>query len=140
MAEEQITYSVVVDTDVKGEESLDKVQQTVEETGEGFQTLQRQIRDTKKGLQEAAAAGDKARFDKLKNQLQDLNDEMEAVQNSSKDFKDALGELPGPAGQAGSAIKSVEGQFKLLAANPILIVITGLVGAFMALKESLNRT
>lgn len=140
MAEEQITYSVVIDTDVKGEDKLEKTQQTVEETGDSFNTLQRQIRDTKKALQEAAAAGDKARFNQLKDQLNDLNDELEAVQTSSKEFKDQLSELPGAAGAAGSAIGGVEKQFKLLAANPILIVITAIVGAFMALRESLQRT
>jgi len=91
-------------------------------------------------LQKAAAAGDSVTFNKLKAQLDELEDGLEAVQLKSKQFDDQLASLPGPAGAAGNAIKGVDGAFKLLAANPVVAVIGALVGIFLALKKSLEST
>jgi len=112
----------------------------VEKTGNKFTALSRQIRETKIALQEAAAAGDTVKFNKLKSQLDDLDDSLEKTTLQSKQFDDALAGLPGPAGQAGNAIKGVDGAFKLLVANPIVAVIAAAVGIFLALKKSLEST
>ena len=112
----------------------------VDKTGNKFTALSRQIRETKIALQEAAAAGDTVKFNKLKSQLDDLDDSLEKTTLQSKQFDDALAGLPGPAGAAGNAIKGVDGAFKLLVANPIVAVIAAAVGIFLALKKSLEST
>jgi len=124
---------VEVKVKVTGGESADK-------TASKFTALNRQIRETKIALQQAAEAGDDVKFNQLKKQLDDLDDSLEATTLKSKQFDDALAGLPGPAGAAGNAIKGVEGAFKLLIANPIVAVIAGIVGVFLLLKRSLEST
>lgn len=140
MAENTSTYNAVINTEVKGTGDLDNLNKSVEETAEGFTRLQLRIRETQKALQQAAEEGDKAQFNKLKGQLEELEDQLEAVQLASGKFDDTLASLPGPAGAAGNAIKSVDGAFKLLAANPVVAVIAALGGLFLLLKESLTKT
>jgi hypothetical protein len=140
MAENTETYKVVIDTEVNGQSELEGLGSQVETTGGQFQRLQLQIRETQKQLQAAAAAGDTVKFEQLKGQLDELEEGLEKVQFQSKQFDDQLASLPGPAGAAGNAMKGLDGVFKIFAANPILAVIAGITGAFLALKESLERT
>ena len=140
MAENTTKYKVEVEAEVTGGDEIQDLGDKAEETGDKFTKLQLQIRQTQKDLQKAAAAGDSVTFNKLKAQLDELEDGLEAVQLKSKQFDDQLASLPGPAGQAGNAIKGVDGAFKLLAANPVVAVIGALVGIFLALKRSLEST
>jgi hypothetical protein len=119
---------------------MDNLNTATEETAEGFTKLQLRIRETQKALQQAAEAGDKTTFNKLKGDLEDLEDQLEAVNLGAAKFDDALSALPGPAGLVGNAMKSVDGAFKLLAANPVIAIIGVLAGLFMLLKESLDKT
>jgi hypothetical protein len=140
MADNTSKYTVEVEAEVTGGKAVEDLGDKAEETGDKFTKLQLQIRQTQKDLQAAAAAGDSVTFNKLKAQLDELEDGLEAVQLKSKQFDDQLASLPGPAGQAGNAIKGVDGAFKLLAANPVVAVIGALVGIFLALKRSLEST
>jgi hypothetical protein len=139
--EENVTrYTTIIETQVEGEEDVKGLGETVEDTSSEFQRLQRQILTTKQELQKAAAEGNKTEFNKLKGQLRDLEDQLEAVQINSSKFEDNLKQLPGPAGQVGSAIGNFDKLLKQLAANPIFIAVVVLTGLFFALKESLERT
>jgi hypothetical protein len=140
MAENQTTYKAVIETEVKGKEQLQEAGDAAEETAGKFTKLQLQIRQVQKDLQAAAAAGDTVKFNKLKAQLDDLEDGLEKVQFQSKQFEDQLAALPGPAGQAGNAIKGVGDAFKLLLANPVVATIGAIVGIFLLLKKSLEST
>ena len=140
MSDNTTTYKTVIETEVKGEDQIEQLGDQAEETAGKFQKLQLKIRQTQKDLQAAEAAGDKVKFNKLKKQLDDLEDGLEKVQLQSKQFEDQLATLPGPAGAAGNAIKGIDGAFKLLAANPVVAVIGALVGIFLALKKSLSST
>lgn len=140
MATNTEEYKIIIDTEVEGQKSVDELGASVELTGDAFVRLQKQIRDTQIELQKAAAAGDDVTFNKLKKDLEELEDNLEAVQLKSAKFDDALAELPGPAGKAGQAIKGIDGAFKLLAANPAIAIIAGLSGIFLALRESLTKT
>lgn len=137
---ETTTYKAIVEVETKGTDKVEELGKTTEETAEGFTRLQLRIRETQKELQKAAAAGDKLKFSQLKGELEELEDELEAVQLAAGKFDDTLASLPGPAGAAGNAIKSVDGAFKLLAANPVVAVIAALGGIFLLLFESLNKT
>jgi hypothetical protein len=140
MADNTTTYTAVVDMEVKGKEEIKELGDQAEETGGAFVKLQLQIRGTQKALQEAAAAGDTVKFNKLKAQLDDLEDGLEKVQFQSKQFEDQLATMPGPAGAAGNAIKGVGDSFKLMLANPVVAVIAAIVGVFLLLKKSLEST
>jgi hypothetical protein len=105
-----------------------------------FKSLKVQIRQTTVALQEAEEKGDMKTFNKLKNDLDDLNDKFELTQLKAMKFDDALATLPGVAGLVGQSLQGLDKGFKLLVANPIIATIGALVGLFMALKESLSRT
>lgn len=105
-----------------------------------FVRLQTQIKETRIALQRAQEAGDSVKFNQLKDQLDDLEDKLEVTSLKSKKFDDALAGLPGPAGQAGGAIKNLDGAFKLFIANPIVAVIAGVTGALILMKKSLEST
>lgn len=140
MAENTTTYNAVINTEVKGGEQLEQLGDDADKAADGFVKLQLQIRQTQKDLQAAAAAGDKVKFNQLRKQLDDLEDGLEKVQFQSKQFEDQLSALPGPAGAAGGAIKSIDGAFKILIANPIIAVIAGIAGALLLMKKSLEST
>ena len=140
MADNTTTYTAIIDTQVKGAEEIGDLGDKAEETAGAFVKLQLQIRQTQKDLQEAAAAGDKVKFNKLRGQLDDLEDGLEKVQLQSKQFEDQLATLPGPAGAAGNAIKGIDGAFKVLIANPIIAVIAGIAAVLMLMKKALSST
>lgn len=140
MADNTTTYTAIIDTQVKGAEEVGDLGDKAEETAGSFVKLQLQIRQTQKDLQAAAAAGDKVKFNKLRAQLDDLEDGLEKVQFQSKQFEDQLSALPGPAGQAGGAIKGVGDAFKMMLANPVIAVIAGIAAALMLMKKSLEST
>lgn len=140
MADNTTTYTAVIDTQVKGAEEIGDLGDKAEETAGAFVKLQLQIRQTQKDLQAAAAEGDKVKFNKLRGQLDELEEGLEKVQFQAKQFDDQLASLPGPAGAAGNAIKSVDGAFKVLIANPIIAVIAAIGGALLLMKKALGST
>jgi hypothetical protein len=140
MADNTTTYTAVIDTQVKGAGEIEDLGDKAEETAGSFVKLQLQIRQTQKDLQEAAAAGDKVKFNKLRGQLDDLEEGLEKVQFQAKQFDDQLASLPGPAGAAGNAMKALDGAFKILIANPLIAIIAGVAGALMLMKKSLEST
>lgn len=140
MADNTTTYTAIIDTQVKGADEVGDLGDKAEETAGAFVKLQLQIRKTQKDLQEAAAAGDKVKFNKLRAQLDDLEDGLEKVQFQSKQFEDQLSALPGPAGQAGGAIKGIGDAFKMMLANPVVAVIAAIAGALILMKKSLEST
>ena len=53
-------------------------------------------------------------------------------------FSGSLSSLPGPLGQVGGSIGSVSTAMKGLLANPVVLVIAGIVAVFMTLKAALE--
>ena len=140
MADNTTTYTAVIETEVKGGDEIQELGDKAEETAGSFVKLQLQIRQTQKDLQEAAAAGDKVKFNKLKGQLDELEEGLEKVQFQAKQFDDQLASLPGPAGAAGNAMKALDGAFKVLIANPIIAVIAAVAAGLMLMKKALGST
>jgi hypothetical protein len=140
MADNTTTYTTLVDVEVKGEKELDNLGNSAEETGDKFTRLQRQIRDTATAMQKAAETGDSVKFNALKGQLDELEDKLEITTLKSKQFDDALVAMPGPAGQAGQAIKMLDGGLKAMLANPVVATIAAIIGVFMLFKKSLEST
>lgn len=117
-----------------------EVDTNADEAGEKFVRLQTRIRQTRIELQKAAEAGDTVKFNKLKGQLDDLEDSLEVVTIGQKKFGDALATVPGPAGLVGKAIQGLDSAFKFLIANPIVAVIAGIAGALLTMKKALEST
>ncbi len=128
----------------KAEEDATKASQNQQKeqkkTEEGFKRLQTRIKEANVALQAAAETGDKLAFEKARKELDDLNDELDKTRLLGGQLDDQLTQLPGAAGQAGQAFKGFNDTIKVFLANPILLVVTAIVGAFMAMKKSLEST
>lgn len=140
MADNKTTYTGVIDVETKGTDSLAKLNKSLNETIDGFEDIGATIEKTRKALQKAKLDGDKVEFKRLRKELNQLETTFEDTEIQSRRFTDALAQQPGVVGLVGGSLKGLDGGLKVLAANPIIAVITLLAGLFIALKESLTKT
>lgn len=130
-----------LNSDIKNaSKSFDQTKSILTETEGKFKSLRLQIRQATVAFQEAEEKGDLAGMSKAKKQIDELNDQFELATLKAMQFDDALAQMPGAAGLVGQSIQGVDKAFKVLAANPIIAIITVLVGAFMLMKEALSKT
>ena len=130
-----------LNTELKNADTaFQQTKDTVNETEGKFKSLRLQIRQATVAFQEAESKGDLKGMKTAKKQLDELNDQFEVATLKAMKFEDALATMPGVAGFVGQSIQGVDKAFKVLVANPILALVTGLVGAFMFLKEALGKT
>jgi hypothetical protein len=122
------------------DKTFNQTKEVLNETEGKFKSLRLQIRQATIAFQEAEEKGDIKSMRKLKGDLDDLNDQLEVTTLKSMKFVDALATLPGVAGFVGQSLQGVDKAFKLLVANPILAMVSALVGAFMLMKEALGKT
>jgi len=140
MADNTTTYRAVVDVDTKGTDQLDKLNKDLDKTIDGFEDIGAVIEKTRKALQKAKLDGDKVEFKRLRKELNTLERQLEDTEITSRRFSDALAEQPGIVGLVGQSLKGLDGGLKVLAANPIIAVVTLLAGLFLAFRESLSKT
>ena len=140
MAQNETTYTAVIDVETTGIDKFDKLNKELEGTIEGFIDMETAISNTRKALQKAKLSGNKTEFKRLRKELNGLEDQFEDTTIQSKRFTDALAEQPGIVGLVGGSLKGLDGGMKVLAANPIIAVVTLLAGLFLLFKESLTKT
>ena len=140
MAQNETTYTATIDVETTGMDSFDKLNKELEGTLEGFIDMETAISNTRKALQKAKLDGNKAEFKRLRKELNGLEDQFEDTTIQSKRFTDALAEQPGIVGLVGGSLKGLDGGMKVLAANPIIAVVTLIAGLFLLFKESLSKT
>ena len=118
------------------------VNTNADEAAGEFKNLRTQIRETTVALQALEAQGqtNTAEFEALRKKLDELNDTADIAAFRAGQLDDRLAALPGVAGQAGQAFKSFNDTLKILATNPVLLTITLIVGALVAMKKSLEST
>lgn len=130
-----------LNNDIKNaDKTFQQTKEILIETEGKFKSLKVQIRQATVAFQEAEEKGDIKSMKKLKKDLDDLNDQFELTTLKSMKFEDALATMPGVAGFVGQSIQGVDKAFKVLAANPVLAIVTALVGAFTFLKEAMGKT
>jgi hypothetical protein len=122
------------------DKTFNQTKEILSEAEGKFKSLKVQIRQATIAFQEAEEKGDLKGMKQAKKQLDDLNDQFELTTLKAMKFEDALATMPGVAGFVGQSIQGVDKAFKVLAANPILAIITALVGAFTLMKEALSKT
>lgn len=76
----------------------------------------------------------------LDKKLKDIDATVGQHQRNVGNYKDALSALPGPLGQAVHGVSELGKTFKLLLANPVVLLITLIVGALMALFNAFTKT
>ena len=93
MADNTTTYKAVIETEVKGQKSLEDMNKSVEDGADKFKSLRSQIRETTVKLQEMADQGKTGtkEFKALANQLDDLGDAQKKVAFQSGQIATKLG-------------------------------------------------
>lgn len=78
------------------------------------------------------------------NAINDLNDEIggvgDRVASNNNKTSQSFGTLPGPVGKATGAVQLLNAGFKALLANPVVLVITAIVGALALLFKAFTST
>jgi hypothetical protein len=102
------------------------------------------LRALKSELKNVAAGT--AEWNKIKNDIRDIEDALESAGQSSEDFKGLLETAPGPLGMLGGAIKKVElatkswgAALKATGIGLLVSLIGGLVAAFSQTEGSLKK-
>ena len=110
MADNTTTYNAVIDVEVEGQSEVDKLNDTIEQGGEKFVSLRRQIRETTVQLQALADQGKQGtkEFQNLSNKLDDLQDQQKRVAFQSAQIEDKLAALPGPIGSVGKSLQGAK--------------------------------
>lgn len=72
-------------------------------------------------------------LDESSKKLDDFSNKAKDAGKSSTDLADGLKSLPGAAGQAANGVSGLLAQFKLLIANPVGLIITGIAAAVTGL-------
>lgn len=129
---------IEVDITTKGGDKLKQTQSMVKTTIGEFENLNEAISKTQDELGKLDPKSEK--FKAAAKDLSDLKDRLKETEAQSLRFTEALAQQPGVMGLVGQSLEGLRGTFKLFMANPIIAVVTGIVGAFMAMKESLSKT
>lgn len=79
-------------------------------------------------------------LDKTSTELKQTNEESKETTGSFTNLKGALGQIPGPLGAVNQGVNTVNTSLKALAANPIVLVITLLVAALVAVYKAFAST
>lgn len=102
------------------------------------------LRKLKTALKEVPAGT--AEWNKIKNQIRDVEDSLESASTASEDFKGLLEAAPGPLGMLGKGIKSVElatksfgGALKAIGIGLLVSAIGLLVAAFSKTEGSMKK-
>lgn len=140
MAQNTTTYNAVIDVETKGVTDVDLLNRTIKTSIGNFENLNEAISKTEDSLGKLDPVKDAAKFKVLQKEIRNLRDRQEEVQISSRKFSEALAEQPGIVGLVGGSLKGLDGGLKVLAANPIVAVVTLLASLFITLKESLTKT
>ena len=139
MAENTKTYTANVEVETKDAASnIDLLNKKVATSLGEFENLNEAISKTQDTLGKLDPKSKE--FKELSKELQGLQDKLEQTTISSNRFRDALAAQPGVVGLVGQSLKGLDGGLKVLAANPIIAVVTALVGLFNLLRESLTKT
>ena len=119
---------VEIELDVKG---------NVVESAKNLRALKQELKNLPAGT---------AEWNKIKNDIRDIEDALESAGQSSEDFKGLLENAPGPLGMLGGAIKKVElatksfgAAFKAIGIGLLVSLIGGLVAAFTQTEGAMKK-
>lgn len=130
MADEKVTLEVEVEGVDKASSQFGSLKSQLREARLEFERLQNSGTATADDLKKAA------------DKIDDVSDKLDRAKFSSGQFEDKLAALPGPLGNVGRGVKGVADSFATFGKGlTIALGVVGLiVGAFAAMKESLQRT
>ena len=140
MAENQETYKTTIEVETEGQENIELLNRTVSTSIGEFDNLNEAISKTQDTLGKLDPEKDAKEFKALSKELSDLKDRLRDTEIQSVRFTEALASQGGAIGFVGQTLEGLRGTFQVFLANPIIAVLAGIAGAFLALRESLTRT
>lgn len=139
MAENQKTYKTTIEVETQeAAKNMELLERTVSTSLGEFDNLNEAISKTQDTLGKLDPKS--AEFKELSKELSDLKDNLRDTEIQSVRFTEALAAQPGVIGFVGQSLEGLRGTFQVFMANPIIAVLAGIAGAFLALRESLTRT
>lgn len=139
MAENEKTYKTTIEVDTKdAAKNMELLEKTVDTSLGSFDNLNEAISKTQDTLGKLDPKS--AEFKELSKELSTLKDNLRDTEIQSVRFTEALAAQPGVIGFVGQSLEGLRGTFQVFMANPIIAVLAGIAGAFLALRESLTRT
>jgi len=109
----------------------------VEKTAKSFKDLQASQSSLSAELQKTDLGSKK--FKELQTELKATNGAISDAKNKTTPFLERLGEMPGLVGTAAKSFGGLGESMKLIATNPIGLVLTALVGVFTMVKKAISE-
>jgi hypothetical protein len=144
MADNTTTYKAVIETEVTGQKAVDDLNKSIDDGGEKFLSLRRQIRETTVSLQEMADKGQETskEFRQMSEHLKELQIQQKKVAFEAKNATDQLAALPGPLGNIGKSFAEAKDMVDVFGKG--VIIATGglvlIIGAIVAMKDAMSKT
>jgi len=127
--DKEILFKVKVQDDTDG---------FVDKTVSSLEDLEQAAKDAEDALKKAPL-GTKA-FKDAKDAVDQNTKALENAQTQAKGFGQSMTGLPGPLGSAAQGVKGLGTAFKALLANPVVLVISGIVAALAGLFKAFTST
>jgi chromosome segregation ATPase len=93
--------------------------------------LKRRAYELQKQLNNTSASLSPEAYNRLQQELSEVNERMAVVQNTGKSMLDQFASMDNPAGRVAGAVKGFGQALKMLIANSVGIVLMAIVAAFM---------
>jgi len=139
MADNEKTYKTTIEVETQeAAKNMALLEKTVSTSLGEFDNLNEAISKTQDTLGKLDPKS--AEFKELSKELSNLKDNLRDTEIQSVRFTEALAAQPGVIGFVGQSLEGLRGTFQVFMANPIIAVLAGIAGAFLALRESLTRT
>ena len=131
------TTKLSSDTD-KLSSSQEKAQSEINDTTKTINSLNENLNKLQQELNETEVGSDA--FVELQGKIKDAEKALDEAKNGQASFTDELSNAPGAVGAVTKSVKGLGTAFKALLANPVVLVITLIVGALTALFKAFTST
>jgi len=131
---EQIRLNQQLQKTKKDFEAQPKV---IKENQEAIDAYDKEVKALETSISELATTTGKS-LDDIQNDIEDVD--FEDMTEGSESLKDSLASLPGPAGAAAGGLQGIGAAAKKLLANPIILLIAGIVAGLAALYKLFKQT
>jgi hypothetical protein len=129
MADKVITYKVKI---------VNENGQVVETLASDFTTLKKSVSDLEKELENTDFGSEQ--FKDLSKELKNSKGALEEAQSATMSLGEKFAAIPGPIGSVVQGVRGLGSAFKILLANPVALVLTGIVTALTALYKAFTST
>lgn len=129
MAQKELVYKVKI---------VDETGNIVDTLASDINTLNKSVKDLENELDNTELGSE--HWKDLQKELKNSKGALDEAKASGMSFSEQLSAIPGPIGSVVQGIKGMGTAFKALLANPVALVLTGIVAALTALYKAFTST